>query len=517
MGPPIDIHGKGELMGEKCKCCEWIPTATSFDLTEACNLACDYCFTHSCHKPRRADEGLLTRLIAWWIDQTLPQNKQNHQISWWGGEPLLEWKMLQRLTKYANELMLRKGHDPNRFEFGGTTNGLLYTPDKVEWCLENRCLMLISLDGVQPAHDAHRKFPDGRGSFNKVYKRVKDAMKVAPQTKVRTSIAADTVQYLFDTAVMVVEDLGCKDFAFSPVYEGNWDQAALETLAEQYDKMVDYLVKSHQDGRPLIFKHLNDQAVSQAKGKFFKANPCGAGNGYTGFSIDGYGFPCHRFNKHSLTPEQRARSKAVICRPIGDTWEWCNEEFRRTMCFKTQSLTKCESCEIFDCSHCNGNCYAVNFDMTGDVRTPPQSVCDIAKILTNAGNKFAREAKELNLTNVRSSFGENMTDENKPAFAQAQCVCYNLCYAEGTRYEIIGKDPRNDITCLCYNSGYDLIDMPSRTRPVAVHELEQKTVHMTLEALLLSPNIPEMEREMIKKSLQILKKEHLNDGRNDGN
>ncbi len=45
------------------------PTATSLDLTEACNLACDYCFTWSNHKRRVLSYDMATRIIDWWVPQ----------------------------------------------------------------------------------------------------------------------------------------------------------------------------------------------------------------------------------------------------------------------------------------------------------------------------------------------------------------------------------------------------------------------------------------------------------------
>lgn len=493
----------------KCSCCDWSPVATTLDLTEACNMACPYCFTHSVHKPRKLDEALGQRILDWWIPQVKVGAKV--QISWWGGEPLLEWKLMQRLLKYARDKLLNLGHTIDKIEFGATTNGLLYTPDKVQWCLENRNLMLVSLDGVKQAHDKYRITPNGKGTFDTVYSNLKTAMKIAPQTKIRTSIAADTVQYLFESARMVVEDLGCKDFAFSPVFEGNWDKRALEILAEQYDLMVDYLVKNIKDGNQLIFKHLNDHAVSAGKNQFggnFKPwNPCGAGNGYSGWSIDGFMFPCHRFNKHGLSTLERSKLPCIIARPVGDSFEYCNEEFRQGMCFKSSTPDKCKECEIYDCSHCNGNCYAVNYDLTGDVRKAPEVVCNISKVLKEAGDKFGRIAREENLM-VKSSNGDVLNMRN-PNNESTSCICYNMCYAEGTPQEIVTSDARNDMMCVCYNAAYTMEDSPY-TRPIVLWKNELKTVKIALDSLVNSPNVGETERGILKQCASILAKEHVN-------
>ena len=52
------------------------PVACTIDLTEGCNLACDYCFTWSNHKPRRISEKMGKKIIDWWLPQTKPEPKK---------------------------------------------------------------------------------------------------------------------------------------------------------------------------------------------------------------------------------------------------------------------------------------------------------------------------------------------------------------------------------------------------------------------------------------------------------
>lgn len=419
------------------------PKATTIDLTEACNLACDYCFTWSNHKAKSITEKMAKRIIDWWLPQT--DKTYNNQLSFWGGEPLLEYKLMQKLIHYTNDLCKREGY--NISEYGGTTNGLLYTPDKVEWLLEHKSLFLVSLDGIQPVHDKHRKMPSGKGSWKIVDKNLREALRIAPQQRLRSSLTDDTIEYFFESIQYFVEDLGITDLAFSPVFENEWNQKSLDILEEQFDLIINYVIKKAKEGTTIILKHLNDEAHTEIKSE--PQNPCGAGNGYSGWSIDGYMFPCHRFNKHGITTEERSKLPTIIARPKGNSFEYCNLEWRKEFINWHKNVPKqCLECDIFDNSVCNGGCYAVNWDLTGSLYKQPKSLCNYNKVQHEAGIKYRKLAEKENVKLPRTKW--DLKDHQK----QENCICYNLCYNEGTPQEIIHIDRSTNMSCVCYNTSY---------------------------------------------------------------
>ena len=428
------------------------PKSTTIDLTEACNMACDYCFTWSKdHKRRTITPDLAKRIIDWWYPQTEP--KETAQLSFWGGEPLLEWDLLKSLVHYTNDLSKSLGYAAP--EFGGTTNGILYTPDKVEWCAEHRSLFLVSLDGIKPVHDKHRLMPGGKSAWDLIVKNLKEAIKIAPQQKIRSSLSADTIGHFFENIQFFVEELGITDLAFSPVFEDDWNQKALETLEEQFELTIDYVIKKLKNGTKISLKHLNDEA-NVPQGKSIQ-NPCGAGSGYTGWSIDGFMFPCHRFNKHGLSTEERAKLPTIIARPKGDSFEWCNLEWRQQFTeWKNNVPKQCVECDIFDKSVCNGGCYAVNWDLTGSLYKQSKSVCDYGRVQHEAGMKYKERAEKEGIQLAPSTWSGSA----KGGTDTDGCVCYNMCYNEGTPMEIIHINRKNDMSCICYNTSYAGIAEP---------------------------------------------------------
>ena len=157
--------------------------ACSIDLTEGCNLACDYCFTWSDHKTRNLPIPLGKTIIDFFIDNSIYKEDKEVNIDWWGGEPLMAWDTLKELqvwtiNKYGNKI-----------QFNGTTNSLLYTPEKIEWLMNHQSKgFMISCDGVRESHDAHRKTPNGKGSWKIVDKRMREAIKLNKDQGVRLSL-----------------------------------------------------------------------------------------------------------------------------------------------------------------------------------------------------------------------------------------------------------------------------------------------------------------------------------------
>ena len=490
-----------------------IPISTTFDLTEACNLRCDYCFTWTQkHKRRVMSEITGKRIIDWWLPQAKADEDSKIQIAWWGGEPLLEWELLKTLLKYSKKKADELGKP---IEFGGTTNGLLYTPDKVEWCLKNDSMFLVSLDGIEPAHDFHRKRPDGSGSWKIVDKNLREALKIAPFQRVRTSFSAETIKYFFDSVQYFVEDLGIDNFAFSPVYESNWDERALDMCREQFELATDYAIKRAKEGKPIVMKHINDEAnifdrVSQDGQPLHRQNPCGAGSGYTGWSVDGFCFPCHRFNKHGISPEERAKLPTVIAKPVGDSFEWVNFEWRENFYkWKDRVPEDCLACEAYCRSTCNGGCYAVNFDLTnGNIFGHTDAICGFAKIQQEAGINYFKKAKEAGVEISTSGWGENIKKK-----VPISCVCNNMCYSEGTQDEIVYMTRAVTHSCLCDHANYTGERHPPSTR---TREQIDQDYKQTKDFLELSKRIfltynqdktdeqRELESKVIERTLDLI-------------
>lgn len=147
-----------------------------FEVTDACNLACDYCVYRdlfSDHDPRNGkmmDFGLVKRLLDYLVElwDQHPTGKVNDYtaISFYGGEPLLNMPLIKRTIEYIEGLHLKR-----IIRFNLTTNATLLDRH-IDYLVEKEFNLLISLDGDQLS-DRHRRYHSGKESFIDVFSNAK--------------------------------------------------------------------------------------------------------------------------------------------------------------------------------------------------------------------------------------------------------------------------------------------------------------------------------------------------------
>lgn len=127
-------------------------------LTRACNFACEYCFEKNRTASRMTDE------IEAKIIQFIKKHKavNNLVITWYGGEPLLDFERIKSMTTKIENL-------------GKKYTGLLVTNG---YCLNQKVInslndlkisvIQITLDGKRETHNKRRFLVNGGGTFDKI-------------------------------------------------------------------------------------------------------------------------------------------------------------------------------------------------------------------------------------------------------------------------------------------------------------------------------------------------------------
>jgi sulfatase maturation enzyme AslB (radical SAM superfamily) len=111
-------------------------------LTSACNLRCAYCYQRPAAVRRMDWETLRAAL-----DLLVRSGSPAPQLTFLGGEPLLELPLIRRATAYL-EQRLAPGVRPR---YAITTNGTLLDEDALRFLASRRVQTHISFDGVEPA------------------------------------------------------------------------------------------------------------------------------------------------------------------------------------------------------------------------------------------------------------------------------------------------------------------------------------------------------------------------------
>ena len=100
----------------------------------------------------------------------------NVGISFYGGEPLLEYDLIKKVILYCETRL--KGKE---LSYNMTTNGTLLTEDMANFFVSKKVHLLISLDGPPDIHNRQRRFAsDGTGTFDKIIKNVKQLSNSVP-------------------------------------------------------------------------------------------------------------------------------------------------------------------------------------------------------------------------------------------------------------------------------------------------------------------------------------------------
>jgi uncharacterized protein len=148
----------------------------TFETTENCCLKCLYCGYGEFYIPQenRAEKAMefstvknvIRYLLDYWNSPMNRSHGQNIYIGFYGGEPLLNFKLIEEVVNFMKNLNLQH----NVVTFSITTNGILL--DKyMDFLVENEFNLLISLDGGE-SNNSYRVFKNGKPAFMSIKKNV---------------------------------------------------------------------------------------------------------------------------------------------------------------------------------------------------------------------------------------------------------------------------------------------------------------------------------------------------------
>jgi len=142
-------------------------------MTYACNLACPYCYEGN----KKTKEGLLTSkkietILTFTKNHAQGDKKPLVHISFYGGEPLLNWKGCKYALKRLEEM--KDNGEIQDYSTGFVTNGVLINEDVINAINEyNVYSMQITLDGPRDVHDKRRVKVNGEGTFDEIIENIK--------------------------------------------------------------------------------------------------------------------------------------------------------------------------------------------------------------------------------------------------------------------------------------------------------------------------------------------------------
>jgi|GEM_PF-3580704 len=119
-----------------------------YKLTHACNYSCTYCYDEPVrrHIDREKRDAAFLQLL----ETTLAQPESGVSVLFHGGEPMLELRTMRRAVDDCEQRW------PGRVTFSTQTNGSLLSADAIDFLVDRRVGLSVSVDGVTADDNAQR-------------------------------------------------------------------------------------------------------------------------------------------------------------------------------------------------------------------------------------------------------------------------------------------------------------------------------------------------------------------------
>ena len=342
--------------------------AMCLNISHDCNLRCEYCFAST------GDFGTGRKLMSFEtgkkaIDFLFEQSKdrQNLELDFFGGEPLMNFKVVKQIVEYARS----KEKEYNKhFRFTITTNGMLLDDDKIDFINKEMHNVVLSIDGRKEVNDRVRKRVDGSGCYDKIipnYKKLVDA-RGDKEYYVRGTFTKYNLDFSND--VFALYDAGFDQISVEPVVCEPEKPYALTfgDLADvftEYEKLSAMLLDSYNNGNRFNFFHFMidlDQGPCAIK----RLRGCGCGNEYVAITPDGDIYPCHQF----VGIEEYKMGNIDE-----GTFNWdMKKDFSQTHVYNKPDCREC-----WAKFYCSGGCNANNYQYMGDVLKSHKLSCEMEK------------------------------------------------------------------------------------------------------------------------------------------
>lgn len=327
-------------------------------VAQECNLACTYCYAAGGgfgQPERHMPEAIMRRGLA----RLLPLAGERLTLSFFGGEPLLNFTLLQETVRYASCLAAESGRG---LSFALTTNGTLLDEAMLDFIERHIAYLAISLDGDAVANSG-RVFRDGRPAFPVILDNLERLRQRRIPFALRATVTPANVGQVAET-VAFLSALGAQSVRVLPAQGVIWSatehQQLRHAMADLNRRGLQALLAGET---PTACEHALRLAVHTVASEDAE-RPCLAGGGILALAADGMLYPCEHFvGVDELAmghvddyPDTHARHIAA-----------------RFAAATTAGRPRCQACAVRGA--CGGQCYAEAYLANGNIELPAADYC----------------------------------------------------------------------------------------------------------------------------------------------
>ena len=189
--------------------------------TWQCELRCRYCTI-----PKQGGRVMSPQVLDQAIDLLLSADQDGHSLHFFGGEPFLEWELIQHAVRVGESRL------PGRIQYRFTTNGWALSPDRLRWLSDYDVHLQLSLDGT----------PDTQNSARRALQRGADSYENSPAQLAglvhELGIAHDVIQVVHPSNAAQADEnfshlisLGYRRIQLNYALGSRWSEAASQDFA----------------------------------------------------------------------------------------------------------------------------------------------------------------------------------------------------------------------------------------------------------------------------------------------
>lgn len=333
-----------------------------FPISGTCNLKCDYCFA-------RVDDNFVFKsanneeaksIIDYLF---LNQKLQECDICFFGGEPLLNFKTIKFVLDYIRENYYNK-----KIGFSITTNGTILNKKKINFIINNKIAVLVSIDGSEELNK-HRIFKNGKNCFNRTFSNINKLKLKGINLQLRATITNDSLHIVeihsfFERLevpfnITFAYESENKNHILSK-YSNN-----LQSIENQFKDLTNFYLNIINEGKDIYCMSLKDKLkVLYIRRKDSYA--CSGGHSLFSITSDGEIYSCEHLagiSKFSIGNISTAINKAKL---------------KKLISTNVEKMDECKNCWLRYI--CCGGCFSSNISTTGVATRQEEGKCNLIKI-----------------------------------------------------------------------------------------------------------------------------------------
>jgi len=341
-------------------------------VTEKCNLGCPYCYV--ANKPTFMTTETFDNAIPELYDLMKRSGDNQYQVSFFGGEPLLNWDLITHATDFLKK-------DPKCIGINIISNLTLLDEEKTAYLKEAGVGISWSFDGMSSNETRpllpilENKNPDTGELFDGIldlYNARKD-MIMSLTNGCKVMIWPGNVKDMTENFEFLYE-WGIEHPDFSIVRDDVWTVDDLKLFKVELKRLTDKHIEYLKDGKPSAIGFLRlailDALFGLVKGK--RPFGCFAGTHGGVLMSSGEFYPCARF-----------ASKKIMKMDESFNFQYYQDKFN------PKKFDKCKSCNLRQV--CNAGC---SYSQVTNDNKPLDAVCELFHMIQMEANRLVEECKD---------------------------------------------------------------------------------------------------------------------------